>query len=139
MSIRIYYDDVGYRYRGWRKAVKLFKKVIGNEGKIPGDLNFIISRDDQVRNINIEFLKHNYNTDVITFDNGSDSIISGEIYISIDTVRRNASDYDTDLNNELLRVMIHGVLHLCGYNDSTDEERQNMRHMEDKWLGELEA
>jgi rRNA maturation RNase YbeY len=137
LSIRIFYDDVGYRLRGWRKAAKLFRKVIREENRIPGDLNFIIAGDEYIRSINIEFLKHNYYTDVITFDNSSGNLTSGEIYISIDTVRNNASDYKVNLNNELLRVMIHGVLHLCGYNDATVDERAGMRKLEDRWLEEF--
>lgn len=137
MSIRIFYDDVGYRLRGWRKAAKLFRKVIREENRIPGDLNFIIAGDEYIRSINIEFLKHNYYTDVITFDNSSGNLTSGEIYISIDTVRNNASDYKVNLNDELLRVMIHGVLHLCGYNDATVDERAGMRKLEDRWLEEF--
>jgi rRNA maturation RNase YbeY len=137
LSIRIFYDDVGYRLRGWRKAAKLFRKVIREENRIPGDLNFIIAGDEYIRSINIEFLKHNYYTDVITFDNSSGNLTSGEIYISIDTVRNNASDYKVNLNDELLRVMIHGVLHLCGYNDATVDERAGMRKLEDRWLEEF--
>lgn len=137
MSIRIFYEDVGYRLRGWRKAAKLFSKVIREENRVPGDLNFIIAGDEYIRAINIEFLKHNYYTDVITFDNSSGDHTGGEIYISIDTVRSNAAEYGGSVNDELLRVMIHGVLHLCGYDDATEEERNNMRKMEDRWLGEL--
>lgn len=137
MSIRVFYDVAGYKFRGWRKAAKLFQKVIREEKRIPGDLNFIIADDDSIREINTEFLKHNYFTDVITFDNSSDALTSGEIYISIDTVKNNAADYKVSVNDELLRVMVHGVLHLCGYNDATEEERSNMRRMEDRWLSEF--
>lgn len=138
MSIKIFYDDVGYRHRSWRRAVKLFKKVIGDEGKVPGDLSFIIANDESLRNINIEFLKHNYYTDVITFADNACNVIGGEIYISIDTVKRNAEDYHVSLNNEILRVMVHGVLHLCGYDDKTSQERSEMRSLEDRWLAEYE-
>lgn len=134
MSIKIFYDEVDFRLQGWRKAVRLFKKVIGNENRIPGDLNFIITSDNELRKINIEFLKHNYFTDVIAFDNRRDNIISGEIYISIDTVTTNSHNYNVSLNEEVLRVMIHGLLHICGYVDDTEKKRNVMRKMEDSWL-----
>lgn len=134
MSIKIFYDEVDFRLQGWRKAVRLFKKVIGNENRIPGDLNFIITSDNELRKINIEFLKHNYFTDVIAFDNKRDNIISGEIYISIDTVTTNSHNYNVSLNEEVLRVMIHGLLHICGYVDDTEKKRNVMRKMEDSWL-----
>lgn len=134
MSIKIFYDEVDFRLQGWRKAVRLFKKVIGNENRIPGDLNFIITSDNELRKINIEFLKHNYFTDVIAFDNKRDNIISGEIYISIDTVTTNSHNYNVSLNEEVLRVMIHGLLHICGYVDYTEKKRNVMRKMEDSWL-----
>lgn len=134
MSIKLFYDEVDFRLKGWRKAVRLFKKVIGNENRIPGDLNFIITSDNELRKINIEFLKHNYFTDVIAFDNRRDNIISGEIYISIDTVTTNSHNYNVSLNEEVLRVMIHGLLHICGYVDDTEKKRNVMRKMEDSWL-----
>jgi len=134
LSIKIFYDEVDFRLKGWRKAVRLFKKVIGNENRIPGDLNFIITSDNELRKINIEFLKHNYFTDVIAFDNRRDNIISGEIYISIDTVTKSSHNYNVSLKEEVLRVMIHGLLHICGYDDDTEKKRNVMRKMEDSWL-----
>lgn len=138
MKIRIFYDNVDFRLHGWRKAVKLFIKVIGNENKIPGDLNFIITDDKSIKKINIEFLKHNYFTDVITFDNNCENVISGEIYISIDTVKKNSLNYGISLRNEMLRVMIHGLMHLCGYTDDSVKEKNYMRGLEDVWLSEYE-
>lgn len=134
MKIRIFYDDVDFRLRGSRKAKEIFKKVIGKENRIPGDLNFIVSSDENIKNINIEFLKHNYFTDVIAFDNSEGNVVSGEIYLSIDTVRENALNYNVSLKIEVMRVMIHGLLHLCGYRDDTSERKQIMRDLEDFWL-----
>lgn len=138
MRVRIFYDGVKYRFPGWRKAVKLIKKVIRNEGKVLGDLTFIITTDDSIRKINVEFLNHDYNTDVITFNYNEGDEINGEIYISRDTVKSNSYNYNVSLNQEVLRVMIHGLLHLLGYNDKNDREKKVMQGMEEKWLSEKE-
>ena len=134
MSIRIYYDDVGTRVRGWKNVRKLLDKVIAEEKKVPGDLNFILTTDKVLRGINRKFLKHNYNTDVISFRYNTGDIIDGEVYISVDTVKENAKNYKVSYETEMLRVIIHGLVHLCGYDDSTDWEKMKMREMEDYWI-----
>ena len=136
MSIRISYDNTKYRFPEWRKAVRLLEKVTRNENMVTGDLIYIITTDAVIREINAEFLGHDYYTDVIAFNYAEGKIINGEIYISKDTVKRNSRNYNISLKEEMLRVMIHGLLHLTGYNDKTEEEREVMRLNEDKWLDE---
>ena len=110
------------------------EKVIRKEEKDSGDLIFIFTDDETLRKINVEFLNHNYFTDVITFNWGTDALISGEIYISIDRVRDNAINYNVSLKNEILRVMIHGILHLVGFDDRTENEKEGMRFKEDQCI-----
>jgi probable rRNA maturation factor len=132
--MRVFYDNINFRIKGWRKIRELLDKVISEEGKVSGDLNFIITNDVSLKEINKQFLQHNYFTDVISFDNSIENEISGEVYISLNTVKMNSINYNVSLRQEILRVMVHGVLHLCCYNDNTEEERGEMRKKEDYWL-----
>lgn len=110
-------------------------EVIRARGYLPGDLSFIFTNDERVLGINKEFLNHDYYTDVITFDYCIDRIINGEIYMSVDRIRENARNYKVSLDDEVMRVMIHGVLHLAGMNDVSTNQQMRMRKEENKWLG----
>jgi probable rRNA maturation factor len=87
--------------------------------------------------INIEYLKHNYYTDIITFNYVEGNIISGDLFISVDRVKENSTEFNTSLIKELYRVIFHGILHLIGYNDKTEEEQKIMRGKEDLYLVKL--
>ncbi|HDS06402.1 MAG TPA: rRNA maturation RNase YbeY [Bacteroides sp.] len=100
----------------------------------PGNITFIFTTNTALRKINREFLQHNHFTDVITFDYTEEKVISGDIFISADQVKKNAVEYAVGFEDELRRVIIHGVLHLMGYDDRTEEERNVMRKMEDDAL-----
>ena len=126
MSIRIYYDQIKFRIRNLKEVKRFLDKVIRDEERVPGDLLFILSDDESVLNINREFLKHDSYTDVIAFDNSVGEVVNGEIYISIDTVRKNAREYGCSIMEETVRVMIHGLLHLCGYDDIHEKDRKIM-------------
>jgi probable rRNA maturation factor len=134
LRIKSFYDDSDFRVKNWKKVKKLIEKVILEKEKIPGDLNFILTNDRTLKDINKTFLKHNYKTDVISFDYGNDDFVSNEIYISIERVKANAKNYKVSYDNELLRVMIHGALHLTGYNDQNEREKDGMKRLEEKWL-----
>jgi len=134
LSVRIFYDEIDFRLKGWGKVKRLIEKVISDEKKISGDLNFILTNDKILKEINIKFLKHNYYTDVVSFNYSDKNKINGEIYISIDTVKLNAKNYKVSYSSELIRVIVHGLLHLCGYNDTRKKEKVKMGKMEDFWL-----
>ena len=109
-------------------------KIIEQEGQQLSLLNFIFCDDDYLHKINVEYLNHDTLTDIITFPLAELPTIEGEIYISIPRVRENATKFKTTFDNELHRVLAHGVLHLCGYLDKTAEEAQLMRQKEEEAL-----
>jgi len=115
-----------------------FKKVIREIGttekKKLGEICFIFVSEKEIIRINREFLQHNYLTDVITFGNNNKNTTQGDIFICPDAVFENAEIYQTSRLTEIFRVMVHGVLHLAGYADRTDEEKVKMRSMEDYYL-----
>lgn len=120
------------------KTSTWIRKVIKKEGKSLRSLNYVFCTDEYLREMNIQFLKHRTYTDIITFNyNPSKMEIEGEIYISVDRVRENAETFQTDFPTELNRVIIHGVLHLLGFNDKTKAEKTAMREKEDACLSLL--
>lgn len=114
-----------------KRWIKLW---IESREAVCGNLSFIFTSNTKIKQINLKYLNHNYFTDVITFDYTKDNIISGDIFISVDQVSINAMSYDTEKEEEIRRVMIHGVIHLLGYNDGNDQERETMRQMENEAL-----
>ena len=100
----------------------------------PGCLSFVFCDDRYIRKINKLYLKHDYFTDVISFDHSNGKLINGDVFVSIDTVKKNALEYRVTFKEELFRVIIHGVLHLCGFNDVTDKEKSIMRDKENNLL-----
>ena len=99
-----------------------------------GEVNYIFCSDEQLLEKNIEFLNHDTYTDIISFDYTMGKLISGDIFISIDRVRENSKSFETSFNDELNRVMIHGILHYCGYKDKSVDDKKLMRSKEDYYL-----
>ncbi len=110
------------------------RQVAAQHGKTTGDITFLFCDDEKILEVNNQYLQHDYFTDIITFDYSSGNLISGDLVISTDTVTTNAIQFATEYEHELHRVIIHGVLHLCGYGDSTPEEKEKMTELENQAL-----
>ena len=110
------------------------RQVAKSYGKVVGDINYIFVDDETMLDINRRFIGHDYYTDHIGFDYTEGNALSGDIYISLDTVRTNAEQFSVTQDEELRRIIIHGLLHLCGLRDKTPEERAEMQRAEDKAL-----
>ena len=108
--------------------------ILISEKKTEGDIVLIFCSDEYLLEINKKHLNHDYYTDIITFDYCVEKIVSGDLYISIDRIKENAKTFNESFINELTRVVIHGVLHLCGYNDKTEADQKIMRNLENKYL-----
>jgi len=111
--------------------------VSSSENKVFGPISIIFCSDDYLLSVNNEYLDHDFFTDIITFDYSSNSEISGDLFISIDRVKENAITFNVAFIQELYRVLVHGVLHLCGYGDKSPEEELIMRSKEDFYLSSL--
>ena len=109
-------------------------RVIVDAGCETGEINYVFCSDDYILEINRQYLKHDYFTDIITFDYVQGDTISGDLLISVDTVRDNATSYKVSFQEELHRVMVHGVLHLLGINDKTDDQQEIMTQKENESL-----
>lgn len=120
-----------------REVTAWVKAVAALYGKRVGDIAYIFCSDEKILEVNKEYLQHDYYTDIITFDYCEGDIISGDLFISLDTVRSNSEMVGTTYEQELFRVIIHGVLHLCGINDKGEGEREIMEAAEDRALSML--
>ena len=122
--------SISFKLKDKTKLKLWIKSIVNKEKHVIGTLNYIFCSDDELLEINIKHLNHNTFTDIITFDYTEDKKISSDIFISIDRVIENSKKFDTSFENELHRVMIHGVLHLCGYKDKTKSDAELMRKKE---------
>jgi probable rRNA maturation factor len=132
--INFFNENVDYPNVDYRSVKKWITTIIEIKGFKTGAISIIFCSDIFILDYNIRFLSHNYFTDIITFNYNNKNKISGDLFISVDSVKRNAIDYNVNENEEFLRVIIHGILHLIGYNDNTDEECLIMREQEAKAL-----
>ena len=117
-----------------RPTTAWIRSVAETYGKKVGDVNYIFCNDERILEVNREYLQHDYYTDIITFDYTEGNTISGDLFISLDTVRTNSEQFATEYDEELHRTIIHGILHLCGINDKGPGEREIMEAAENKAL-----
>jgi rRNA maturation RNase YbeY len=129
--------DTSYTVKHKKNLRSWIKETISKEKKSLGEISFNFCSDEYLLSVNKEHLNHDYYTDIITFDFCENDIISGDIYISIDRVKENAKTENKTINNELHRVIIHGILHLCGYKDKKPADASVMREKEDFYLSLL--
>ena len=132
--IRYFTEDIDFAFKGKSVHSAWLKAVSEEEGRRLGQISVIFCSDSYLLEINRKYLGHDYYTDIITFDYSEGDTISGDLFISVDTVRSNAEYYSADFKDELDRVIVHGVLHLIGYDDHTDEQSAEMRARENHYL-----
>ena len=129
-----YFSSTDFVIKDKNRLTLWIEEVINKERRLIKELVFNFCSDDSLLKINKEFLKHETLTDVITFDYSVSKAVSGEVFISVDRVRANSKEFHQDFNDEIKRVMIHGVLHLCGYKDKTPKEKALMSDKENLYL-----
>jgi len=134
-SVHFYFEKVGLTLKERGKLKCFINSLIAKEKKNLNNLNYIFCNDNALLEINRKYLNHNFYTDVISFDlSSSRKEILADIYISVDRIRENAKSFKITMEEELHRVMLHGLLHLCGYNDKTEVQRKLIREKEDFYL-----
>jgi rRNA maturation RNase YbeY len=138
MSIQIVFEDIEPIQINKNLIKKNIKNLIFNESKKSGDISVILCSDSYLLQINEKFLKHNYYTDIITFNYCEGNVISGDLFISIYRVKENADNFEVSFIEELYRVVFHGILHLVDYNDKTKEEQEKMRQKENFYLSRVD-
>lgn len=127
-----FYSENDFEFQNEKSFDTWIRKVISSEKKELGEINYIFCDDDYLYKINLKFLDHDTYTDIISFDNSEGDELNGDIFISTDRVKENAAEYNVDFSEELKRVVVHGILHLCGYPDKTESEAALMRQKEDE-------
>ena len=132
--IRYFCEDIKFTYKNKLANNRWLKMVAGSEIRKIGDINVIFCSDNYILDVNMKYLQHDYFTDIITFDYCEGKVLSGDLFISVDSVRENSIEFGTDFEEELHRVIVHGVLHLIGYDDHTEGDKKVMRQKENYYL-----
>ena len=134
MNIEFHTDQVSFPAIDVRKVTSWIERVAAGYGKRVGEVHYIFCSDERILEVNREFLRHDYYTDHIGFDYSVDDILSGDLFLSLDTIRSNAEQLGEQYGRELHRIIIHGILHLVGFKDKTSSERREMEAAEDAAL-----
>ena len=129
-----FFSETAFRLQNPAGIARWISKIINYLKREEGEISYIFCDDQYLHKLNLEFLNHDTLTDIISFDNGLGNQINGDIFISVERVKENASKFNTTFENELHRVIIHGVLHYCGYKDKTKKDADLMRVKENKAL-----
>ena len=132
--IRYFQEDIRFELKQKMLNNRWLKMVASSEMRRLGAINIIFCSDNYILDVNMKYLQHDYFTDIITFDYCEKDVLSGDLFISIDSVRENAQFYGTEFADELNRVMVHGVLHLIGYDDHSEADIAVMRQKENYYL-----
>ena len=127
-------EDISFELKNKPAIISWLYYSITNEQKYPGEISNLFCSDEFLHKINVEHLNHNTLTDIITFDYCEENHINGEMIISVDRIKENAKTFNVSFKDELHRVMIHGIMHLCGYKDKTPEDQKVMSTKEDFYL-----
>lgn len=128
--ISYFFEDIEHPSFIEKEVTRWIKATVAFYGKKVGNISYVFCTDERILDVNRQFLQHDYYTDIITFDYSEQNLISGDLFISLDTVKSNAIKFGESFEKELYRVIIHGVLHLCGQNDKTPEEQAEMTRKE---------
>jgi rRNA maturation RNase YbeY len=134
MSIQYFNEDIAFPKVKKRITSNWIKQVISIEEKRVGDISFIFCSDEYLLDVNRKYLNHDYFTDIITFDDVEGDVINGDIFISVDRVKENSKEFATSFDDEVHRILIHGVLHLLGYKDKAKNDKNLMTEKEDLYL-----
>ncbi|APG60798.1 rRNA maturation RNase YbeY [Christiangramia salexigens] len=127
-----FFSENDFELANHEAFTKWIEIVIESENKYQGDINFIFCDDEYLLDINRQYLDHDTYTDIISFDNGVGNTLHGDIFISTERVKENSEEFNVNFETELKRVMIHGVLHFCGFKDKTEREKEIMRRKEEE-------
>ena len=138
IMVSYFFEDTNFKFNRPRLTSQWLKFTAESEIKRIGQVNIIFCSDNYILDINQKYLQHDYFTDIITFDYCEGKTLSGDLFISVDTVRENAIFYGTEFDDELNRVIVHGLLHLIGYDDHSEEDQKTMRSKEDYYLAQRE-
>ncbi len=133
-AVVFHQEDLNYTLENEEAIVAWFAAACADESSKLGELNYIFCSDKYLHGINMEYLQHDTYTDIITFDYTSPGLISGDVFVSVERVRDNANEFGVAFSQEMHRVLIHGLLHLLGYKDKTEEEQTEMTEREDFYL-----
>ena len=134
--VSYYTEDISFQFKEKRLTSRWLKFVAESETKRLGDIAVIFCSDHYILDVNMKYLQHDYFTDIITFDYCEGNVLSGDLFISIDSVRENAAFYGSEFADELNRVIVHGLLHLIGYDDHTEEDIAQMSAKENYYLSQ---